>query len=71
MRPDGTMRWSLSHGRVVPDVRANGNGKRRFVGVDLDITARKTTGRSIPPVAKDGSHRNDLPEAWPTTSTTC
>lgn len=39
MRPDGTMRWSLSHGRVVPDARAN--GKRRFVGVDLDITARK------------------------------
>lgn len=39
MRPDGTMRWSLSHGRVVPDVRTN--GKRRFVGVDLDITARK------------------------------
>lgn len=39
MRPDGTMRWSLSHGRVVPDVRSK--GKRRFVGVDLDITARK------------------------------
>lgn len=39
MRPDGTMRWSLSHGRVVPDV--NAKGKRRFVGVDLDITARK------------------------------
>ncbi len=39
MRPDGTMRWSLSHGRVVPDVGTN--GKRRFVGVDLDITARK------------------------------
>ena len=39
MRPDGTMRWSLSHGRVVPNPRAQ--GKRRFVGVDLDITARK------------------------------
>lgn len=39
MRPDGTMRWSLSHGRVVPDVQSK--GKRRFVGVDLDITARK------------------------------
>lgn len=37
--PDGTMRWSLSHGRVVPDAQCK--GKRRFVGVDLDITARK------------------------------
>ncbi len=39
MRPDGTMRWSLSHGRVVPDGHVH--GKRRFIGVDLDITARK------------------------------
>ena len=39
MRPDGTMRWSLSHGRVVTDSPLA--GRRRFVGVDLDITARK------------------------------
>ncbi len=39
MRPDGTMRWSLSHGRVVEDLQTS--HKRRFVGVDLDITARK------------------------------
>ncbi len=56
MRPDGTVRWSLSHGRVVPDQR--GQGKRRFVGVDLDITARKTARRSISSIAKDGSYRS-------------
>ncbi len=39
MRSDGTIRWSLTRGRIISN--DSGAQQRRFIGVDLDITSRK------------------------------
>ena len=44
VKPDGTVRWALSHGRVIRDQAGHAV---KMVGVDLDITERKTLEEAL------------------------
>ena len=41
--PDGSLRWISAHGRVYPGAE----GKRRFIGANLDITDRKRASEEL------------------------